>query len=242
MRTGYPRFFVPRVVDRLADEVVRIYHDRHNAPDGSLSPEPSRSAVLFPSSRYAILCLRFLHEQAPSETDLGNVHAFMLRSDGTITDLHLAQDTEPDPNDDPNLPTQRKPISAILYPKSLYPLAKAFWQHTGFGISSRQATFWLDHALERDRRNGKLMRPSRSTSTDEYLVQSAKEDIRNRIARGQSARTMPVARDHVLLYPTGMAAITEAAAAVKSKQSRNGKQCVAAVFGHVLLCVYPRIG
>ncbi|KAM7202989.1 putative cystathionine gamma-synthase [Naviculisporaceae sp. PSN 640] len=244
MRTGYPRFFVPRVVDRLAEEVVRIYDNQGNAHNGQ-SLELSRSAFLFPNCRYATLCLRFLHDQAPSGIDTGNVCGFVLNPDGTTTKLDLAQETQPDPDNDQNLATQSKPLSAVLYPMSLYPLAKAFWQHTGFGISSRQATFWLDAVLKRDRRNGRLMPPARRNLTDEYLLQSAKNNIRSRIAKGHSpelSRTgMGLTKQDVLLYPTGMAAITEAAAAIKSRRSLNGRQCVAAVFGFTYVDTYKTL-
>lgn len=37
-------------------------------------------------------------------------------------------------------------IYVVVYPQQGEKEAKAFWQHTGYGISSRRATYWLENA------------------------------------------------------------------------------------------------
>jgi cystathionine gamma-synthase len=56
-------------------------------------------------------------------------------------------------------------IAAVIFPESLAPIAKAFWQHTGDGISSRRAEFCLKafqdgHITPRDHVNQGLSTPN----------------------------------------------------------------------------------
>ena len=80
---------------------------------GSLSEQ----AYLFPSRAVALRCVNFIHTE--SGQDYESVR---------IVDLY--------PND-----ALHAIISAVLFPAHSSKYAKAFWQHTGAGISSRQAEY-----------------------------------------------------------------------------------------------------
>jgi len=213
MRTGYPRFFVPRVVDKLAERVVEFYRRRRTTV-----PDDKLSAILFPTRRYTEMCLQFLARQASPEQirDLQgiaftwkNCHSLLVAKDRECGSL---EDSREGTDDSPCNPE----ISAVLYPATLYPVAKAFWQHTGFGMSSRQATYWLQDSLVCSERD----------------PETAKDAIRTRIADGQSLSDLQVDKNNVLLYPTGMTAITETASAIKRLcQTNNKRPPAAAIFG-----------
>ncbi len=83
-------------------------------------------ALLFPSHRLASACLDFIKSQEPY------VQADLIR----VVDVPLK---EPVKGHDTSAPTFG--VSAAIFPKDLFRTAKAFWQHSGEGISSRQADF-----------------------------------------------------------------------------------------------------
>lgn len=228
MRTGYPRFFVPRVVDKLAEKVIGVYGGESNR---TTVPSDKVSAIIFPTHRYAEIYLKFLARQVSPE-ELHNFHGITLTWKGYFSLLDARDGKERPlicPDDSADSP-YRKDISAVIYPTSLYPLAKAIWQHTGFGISSRRATYWLE--------NSPLCGNLESKSTKDHSAtriepdpEPTKEVIRERIADGQSLSDLKVDKENVLLYPTGMAAITETAAAIKKLCPTNKRPPTAAVFG-----------
>jgi len=91
--------------------------------------------MLFPSTAVAKRCLAFLHRYSPHDTQrpVGSHSPGNAR----IIDLVL-QHTDPSSKTTLGL----KPmISAVLYTKSDYQVAKTFWQHSGDGVSSRRAEF-----------------------------------------------------------------------------------------------------
>lgn len=91
--------------------------------------------MLFPSTAVAKRCLDFLRRYSPHDTHrpVGEHNPKSAR----IIDLVL-QHTDPDSKTTLGL----KPmISAVLYPKSDFQVAKTFWQHSGDGVSSRRAEF-----------------------------------------------------------------------------------------------------
>lgn len=83
--------------------------------------------MLFPSPRCATRCHEFLYSQT---SDLGEDAVRIL-------------EFVPYPEKSTSDPTKHvlPRVSAVLYPKELWPTAKVFWQHTGEGISSRRAEF-----------------------------------------------------------------------------------------------------
>ena len=110
------RFFIHKSIDRLARSIVGAY--------GILETE---KAMLFPTVRCASRCVDFLQQQNPQDDH------------STIRVLELV----PSPEKSATLSVDRvlPRTVAVIYPKQLWPTAKAFWQHTGEGISSRRAEF-----------------------------------------------------------------------------------------------------
>lgn len=230
MRTGYPRFFVPRVVDELAGRIIELYRSMANGTSGV--PDGKASAIVFPTRRYAEIYLQFLARQASPE-EVRGVQSIALKWEGSILPLNTQDSGDvllPPSRDHPDVSPYRKEISAVLYPSTLYPLAKAFWQHTGFGISSRQATYWLENSPLCGNSDTKLTK-NRCATKIEPDPGTAKDIIRGRIADGQSLSDLKVDKNNMLLYPTGMTAITETASAIKRLYSAKNRTPTAAVFG-----------
>lgn len=114
MKTGYPRFFVHKSIDRLATEILKK-HGRS-----------SEKAMLFPSRIIANRMLNFMHRLAPDTQGVARIVEF-------VPSAQKPQHSE----------SQRvQPrLSAVLYPAEHWPIAKQFWQHSGDGVSSRRAEF-----------------------------------------------------------------------------------------------------
>ncbi|KAL2751963.1 hypothetical protein ACRALDRAFT_2114762 [Sodiomyces alcalophilus JCM 7366] len=115
METGYPRFFIHRSIQSLADEIV------------SAHGQVGQRAILFPTVRAARRCVDFIRRHAEKATtaELG------------IIDFGLDQSRHLSPQLRALAPT----ISAVLCSSELYPVGKQYWQHAGDGISSRRAEF-----------------------------------------------------------------------------------------------------
>ncbi|KAF2481888.1 pyridoxal phosphate-dependent transferase [Neohortaea acidophila] len=118
MQCGYPRFFIHKIIQRLARTIV----EQHGAPDQDL-------AMLFPTITCAKRCVAFISHNNPS---LEQSRLCILEF--VPVESNASQFVQPH-------------LCAVLYPKELWPTAKAFWQHTGEGIQSRRAEFCLQ-ALE----------------------------------------------------------------------------------------------
>ncbi|EOD48162.1 Cystathionine gamma-synthase [Neofusicoccum parvum] len=113
MKTGYPRFFVHKSIARFADVIAATYG------------LPTDSAMLFPSHTVAARCLDFFRKQAPE----------LAPSQIRIVDL--VTNPEHKHPEDRVLPR----VSAVLFPKDRFKIAKTFWQHSGEGVSSRRAEY-----------------------------------------------------------------------------------------------------
>ncbi|CAK4033599.1 Cystathionine gamma-synthase [Lecanosticta acicola] len=115
MQCGYPRFFIHKSIQKLAQSIVAA----HGSPETDF-------AMLLPSKRCAARCKEFLERQNPNFDPQ------------TIRHLNFVPDSKKSGSEtDRILPK----VSAIIYHKELWPTAKAFWQHTGEGIQSRRAEF-----------------------------------------------------------------------------------------------------
>ncbi len=125
MQCGYPRFFIHKSIEKLATSIVK----RHGNTE-------SDKAMLLPSPRCADRCLEFLRTQNPTVDP------------SCIRHLDFVPHSDKIDNESSNLVQPR--VSAALYPRELWPTAKAFWQHTGEGISSRRAEF-CQHAFDEGR-------------------------------------------------------------------------------------------
>ncbi|KUJ10624.1 cystathionine gamma-synthase-like protein [Mollisia scopiformis] len=119
MVTGYPRFFIHKLITAFADDIVK----KHG--------KTGQQAMLFPSSRAARRCVNFMQSKDQSGT-----------SDHLqVVDLVLDNSRA----DSETLKKISSSISAVIYNRDLFPLAKQYWQHSGDGVSSRRASFC--HAL-----------------------------------------------------------------------------------------------
>ena len=113
------RFFIHESITKFARSVTDRY--------GSATQE----AMLFPSHAVAERCMDFL---------MGQLEPFKLENSVRIIDLKLVADIV-DKGGKRGITPIHSVISAVLYPCHVSKTMKAFWQHTGDGISSRRAEF-----------------------------------------------------------------------------------------------------
>ncbi|KAM0195134.1 hypothetical protein ACHAPA_005731 [Fusarium lateritium] len=199
LKTGYPRFFVPLVVDQLAERLLEWTSSNRNPNTltselSTLLSTTGRTAMLLPAGHHARMCQAYLDTQDKGAT-------FVLKvdfSDG----IHIMENLD-------KTCTLDK-IYAVAYPKELAKEAKAFWQHTGFGVSSRRATYWLENAtfLNQDSKSSVTDLPNREAEDAKFVVQQ-------RIADLLSTETNSLDVDDVFLYPSGMSAIAHTADTVR---------------------------
>jgi cystathionine gamma-synthase len=215
LKTGYPRFFVPLVVGQLAEQLLQ--RTSSESASDELPPElrvllaePGRSTMLLPAGHHARMCEEYLNTQDKGQT-------FVLQADFN-KGVRFAKDLTKKCTLDE--------IYAVVYPRGLAVEAKAFWQHTGFGISSRRATYWLENAPF-------LNHTSRAYTghlPDEEASES-KLEVQKRIADLFSTDTDRLDVDDVFLYPSGMSSISHTADTIRHLNT-NGKATVA-IFGYV---------
>ncbi|PNP82112.1 hypothetical protein FNYG_04565 [Fusarium nygamai] len=187
LKTGDPRFFVPLVVNELAERLLTwasglpwkfLATEFRDELRQSLK-ERGRSAMLITARHHAKDLQRYLDEQ------LTRAFVFVVDFEGNIRPVEKSENGS-DLNE----------ISVVVYPPRGAKEAKEFWQHTGFGISSRRATYWLENApfLNRGRELPEAILP----------VQEAKEAkvaIQQRIADLFSTEDNKLKKSDVLLYP-----------------------------------------
>lgn len=173
-------------------------------------------ALLFPSRHLAESCLKYLQ----SFIHYGaSVKMTIFTFQGRVMDTK----TEIDTSD-----SLDEYIHAVTFPEELESEAKAFWQHTGYGISSRRARFWLDNAPF-------LSLTSRNDGVSSILPQEQADTaacvLRERIASLLSTNSQAADVEGVFLYPTGMSSISHSATALRSTRASDHQTCCVAVFG-----------
>ncbi len=235
MTTGYPRFFVARVVDRLAMLLLEIKraHQRATPDDDSgvvsLVRRGERLATVLDNIRHGQMCrntlLKWCAEAEPSFVP--NIEVDIVSWDGEITAV-LENDIRQITSTPRNIGGEE--IVLISYPADLAGKAKAFWQHTGFGISSRRATHWVEDAP--------FLSPSTQPKQNPVpldvpkRIEQAKAVLESRIASSQSTTTLPVPPSDVFLFPTGMTALSEVASAILSlRKARPSNPYRVVIFG-----------
>ena len=234
METGYPRFFIHQVIDQLTAKIIHQFGGGKSwsfTSDTFPPTAPGSEAgvrchgLLFPCAQYAARCESFLIAQA-SPSQAGVIETL------TVVDK---QDNVGDLPYSVNWRNAR--VYAVLFAQDMTPIAKAFWQHTGFGISSRHAEL-LD-GLEKMGRlvvhtppvDGELPSVGSAQIDDEARGKEIAMDCKLRcdIARLVDPREDPT-RDlaeytvfggHVYLFSTGMAAISASAEMISGLNECN---------------------
>ncbi|ERF72327.1 hypothetical protein EPUS_06083 [Endocarpon pusillum Z07020] len=129
----------------------------------------------------------------------------------------------------PDREYQSPDLYAVAYPEHLFPQAKSFWQHTGRGISSRYATYWLENA--QFLQHSRLKSFSTPCGLPIKEADSAKVILRKRIATLSSTDTVHVRLENVYLYPTGMSSVCNIADKLQKLNTGRSDGCRVAVFG-----------
>ncbi|GAB1316968.1 hypothetical protein MFIFM68171_07178 [Madurella fahalii] len=241
MRTGYPRFFIPRVADRLALQLLAL-HESKTAPVQEASGEKSgaKLALVLSTLRHAQLCRQALCAWNPRQEQIfpTDVGVCIVNWKGKITAIEASDDPWKHLETVPSEAIGNEDIFLVSYPVELAPEAKAFWQHTGFGISSRRATHWLQNAPF-------LPGTSVSGPVDNTEIPRkvgwARTELKRRIAAGQAAQSdgITLTEDDVFLYQAGMTAIVEIAATIKSLHPPSPDSAYrVAVFGFLYVDTY----
>ncbi|KAF5000901.1 hypothetical protein FGRMN_1510 [Fusarium graminum] len=213
LKTGYPRFFAPLIVGQLAERLLQ-WISSNVTPETltielrNLLSSPGRSAMLLPAVHHARMCQKYLNAQNNGET-------FVFRADFS-NGMHVMEGSPNEQNSNE--------MYAVVYPEELAKEAKAFWQHTGFGVSSRRATYWLENAPFLDQGSKSLVSDLPNEEAEE-----AKFVVQQRIADLLSTETNELDVDDVLLYPTGMSAIAHTADIVQHFITTTKK--TVAIFG-----------
>lgn len=137
METGYPRFFIHRSIQRLASLLCKKF------------AKPNEDCMLFPSATIAERCRDFMRAQSTSSTPLPIriVRFSMLEHSvpnagaaagaSSSTAEHVSDQMEATHFQASS--TTAHYIFIVFFPQDVFALAKSFWQHSGDGISSRQA-------------------------------------------------------------------------------------------------------
>jgi cystathionine gamma-synthase len=224
LKTGYPRFFIPRIVSDLADRLLErapVFTPGEQKVTGYCS-KPSalhaRLALLFPCYRFAQQCREFLVRVGMAEQ--AQVHIFSVDMTGSYLTMGSSQ---------PGHGCNPREIYAVAYPADLFPQAKSFWQHTGRGVSSRYASFWLENAQFLQHSLLNSISPRGPLPIKE--ANDAKMMLRKRIATLSSTETLRVRPEDVFLYPTGMASICSTADILQKLDISHSEVCRVAVFG-----------
>ncbi|KAJ5114934.1 pyridoxal phosphate-dependent transferase [Penicillium alfredii] len=214
LKTGYPRFFVPLVVQDLATRLLNLAVSRGTLCGSDGSSDSRLTLLLYSSAQYAQQCVEYLKSKdtAISTSVSASIRYLRFDFDGNIsTDLQQAVKGK-----DRREPYRYQEVHGVVYPESFGANAKAFWQHTGYGISSRCAEFWLDKAscIQHDKTETET---GAETETGFPLedAEKAKCDLRIRIGNLLSTPSLCIEPKHVFLHQSGMTAISSIATAIQ---------------------------
>ncbi|KAI3482192.1 hypothetical protein L1887_55162 [Cichorium endivia] len=242
METGYPRFFIHRSIQRLASLLSKKF------------ARPDEACMLFPSAKIADRCRDYMRTLAPSPSPLpirivrfsmlehaaSNPASIPDANSSSSTAEHVADQLDATHHHASSSSTTAHYIFIVFFPAHLFPLAKSFWQHTGDGISSRQADRCLS-LLEHSSRNAAdqhevANRPAAadaasapesvtSISTDDMYKKSAGKRFYNRYTRTNSHTATP--------SPTSSAPQTPSSSGILQRPSTAGEDAAAAVAASV---------
>ncbi|KAK3492110.1 pyridoxal phosphate-dependent transferase [Neurospora hispaniola] len=214
MKTGYPRFFIPRVVERLADRLLEHFAQLHSHSDNDIDLKDKR-ALIVSTGHHALMCRQFFRQKFDPASDPEVTFPILIAHwDGTITPVREPPTIKAQP---PPLLGQED-IFLVPYPTDMFPFAKSFWQHTGFGISSRRATYWMECApfFQSTPPTSSDHPRKPPTPFDETTTTTALSLLRTRLAKSYSTPFLPVSPSDIFLYPTGMSSTAALSTAIKS--------------------------
>ncbi|KAK5993493.1 putative cystathionine gamma-synthase [Cladobotryum mycophilum] len=217
MKTGYPRFFVPRINRELAQRLVDWAASQY-ASDEAITEITTQGQIslLFPTARLANDCRNYLKAQ----NEKAIVGILGINFEGQV---QLVKDDDTTLSEDIPWHTY-----VVTYPQDMYKHGKAFWQHAGYGVSSRWATFWIENAPFLQAFPG--IRETNSDLPDKES-EEAKLRIRKRIGDLLATPEIPVRTESVYLYPTGMSAISHSAIALRGLHVDSQRAPRVAVLG-----------
>ncbi|EGO54834.1 hypothetical protein NEUTE1DRAFT_88452 [Neurospora tetrasperma FGSC 2508] len=208
MKTGYPRFFIPRVIERLADRLLEHFtrKDKH--------------ALIVSTGHHALMCRQFFRQKVDPNSSKVTFPILIAHWDGTITPVREHEHLPITIKAQPLPPLGQEDIFLVPYPVDMFPSAKSFWQHTGFGISSRRATYWMECApffqSTPPTSSDHLPEPPTPITFDETTTTAALSLLRTHLAKSYSTPFLPVSPSDIFLYPTGMSSIAALSTAIKS--------------------------
>ncbi|GAC74990.1 cystathionine beta-lyases [Moesziomyces antarcticus T-34] len=242
METGYPRFFIHRSIQRLASLLSKKF------------ARPDEACMLFPSAKIADRCRDYMRTLAPSPSPLpirivrfsmlehaaSNPASIPDANSSSSTAEHVADQLDATHHHASSSSTTAHYIFIVFFPAHLFPLAKSFWQHTGDGISSRQADRCLS-LLEHSSRNAAdqhdvankpaaadaapAPESATSISTDDVYKKSAGKRFYNRYTRTNSHTATP--------SPNSSAPQTPSSSGILQRPSTAGEDAAAAVAASV---------
>ncbi|KAG5925928.1 hypothetical protein E4U42_003808 [Claviceps africana] len=238
LQTGYPRFFIPRLVDRLAAHLLQWLMSRseqwsmpcsQTTPDEERGERPALLAMVFPHVRLGWSCVEYLDGVEQHQSSVGaRILAFQVNLTGHVEAVSSGHVS--------SIADFPQSLCVVVYPEGLFTEAKAFWQHTGFGISSRHAAYWstnapfLRHGPDVDVDGDGAQRGVPPSLPD---AKDAADIIKHRIAELSSSTAGSVQADDVFLYSTGMSAIANSASALCSLHRGSDEPFRVGVFGFV---------
>ncbi|KAL9130013.1 MAG: hypothetical protein Q9217_001697 [Psora testacea] len=205
MKTGYPRFFIHRLIVKLGERLCDTFG------------HGDQMAMPFCCQTYANYCERYLKFKV-ADVQTNRIYVTWL----AIGPTSNARD---------HVHWDQAELHVVFYPRDVFPHAKDFWQHTGFGISSRYAVYCLEHlddfqlrealqVADHDLFSKMLVRKSEDRQTKQVLHQ--------RIADLASAPDSQIGPEHVHLFPTGMSAISKIAEMIKSMNLSEDRMIIVA--------------
>ncbi|KAK4164638.1 pyridoxal phosphate-dependent transferase [Cladorrhinum sp. PSN259] len=132
MNTGYPRFFIPRVVTKLSQELLSLVSTP--AADGT-------GALAFASIAYANWFAKYMRKDAVPFDSRFQLH--LVQWYGGTTRLRPDLSRE----DAAKLtPSGEDYLFIVSFPTDLTDKARKLIQHSGYAISTRRAMYWLECA------------------------------------------------------------------------------------------------
>lgn len=205
LNTGYPRFFVPRIVRVLAQQVVRhVSKSKFADAIANIENIDYLDALLVPGKAMALVCLKHLEKTSNDDT----FGAFVINHAGDVGPIETHAREGGDGTSE---------IFAVIFRgSSSKGEPKALWQHTGYGISSRCASYWLSTAP--------WTKASHEPDVDMPTAISsakAKTKLRTRIAYLLCSEKQTVSGNDVWLFHTGMSAIAYSAYLVSGDPERK---------------------